>query len=166
MKKTWALSLVITITAIVGLACGGDAATPTTRPPTATSPAPTATTPAMIDPTATSPAMVDPTATAPASTGGGDGDAVLGQQLYLSKGCVGCHSVDGSIVMGPSWKGVYGTTEQLEGGATVTVDEAYLEESILTPSAKIVRGFPVPMPIIPVTDDELQAIIAYIKSLQ
>lgn len=53
----------------VAVACGGDAATPTSPPtatslPTATSPAPTATAPTTGVPTATSPAMVAATATA------------------------------------------------------------------------------------------------------
>ena len=67
MKKTWVLPLVLVVTAVVGLACGGDDPTPTTRP-TATLPAPTATSPA---PTATSPADVSPTATTAAPSGGG-----------------------------------------------------------------------------------------------
>ena len=172
MKKTWALSLLLVIVAIVGFACGGDAATPTI-PPTATSPAPTATSPAAVDPTATSPAvmdptatapaMVEPTATAPASTSGGD--AGVGQQLVASKGCLGCHSTDGSALVGPTWKGLYGSTRPLADGSSVTADEAYLEESILNPTAKVAEGFPPIMPPISVTDDELQDIIAYIKSL-
>ena len=75
MKKTWVLSLVLVVTAVVGFACGGgDDATPTTPPtstspaPTATSPAPTATSQSVPDATATSPA---PTATSPATSGGG-----------------------------------------------------------------------------------------------
>lgn len=67
MKKTWVISLVLVVTAVVGFACGGDDPTPTTRP-TATSPAPTATSPA---PTSTSPADVAPTATTAAPSGGG-----------------------------------------------------------------------------------------------
>ena len=77
MKKTWLLSLVLVATAIVGFACGGDDATPTTRP-TATSPAPTATSQSAPDATATSAAptattqpVVDPTATVPAPSNGG-----------------------------------------------------------------------------------------------
>ena len=75
-------------------------------------------------------------------------------------------AVPTSVGYGPTWKGLYGTAEQLEGGATITVDEAYLEESIKNPTAKVVKGFPPIMPVIPVTDGELQDIIAYIKSLQ
>ncbi|MBI2855260.1 MAG: hypothetical protein HYX93_00250 [Chloroflexi bacterium] len=60
MKKPWVLFMVLLLTAMVGFACGGDEATPTTRPttrpPTATSPKPTVTSPAVEEPTATSPA--------------------------------------------------------------------------------------------------------------
>ena len=73
MKKTCFLSLVLAMTAIVGFACGGGDAAPTTRP-TSTSPAvvdPTATSPAVVEPTATSQAVVEPTATSPAPSDGG-----------------------------------------------------------------------------------------------
>jgi len=73
VKKTWFLSLVLGVTAIVGFACGGDDAVPTTLP-TSTSTTvvdPTATSLAVIDPTATSQAVVDPTATSPAPSDGG-----------------------------------------------------------------------------------------------
>ena len=155
MKKIWVLSIVLLITAAVGLACSGDATVPT-KPSTATSPAPTA----------TSPAMTAPTATSPVQTGDGSGDSEQGRQLATSKGCVACHSIDGSVLIGPTWKGLYGSTRPLEGGSSVTADEAYIGESIKNPTAKVVEGFPPVMLTIPVTDKELQDITAYIKSLQ
>ncbi len=56
-------------------------------------------------------------------------------------GCLGCHSVDGSPGAGPTWLGVYGREEALTDGTTVTVDDAYLSESILDPNKVIVAGF-------------------------
>ena len=173
MKKTWALSLVLVIVAIVGFACGGDAATPTTSP-TATSPAPTATSPVMVEPTATSPVMVEPTATSPtmveptattaAATDDHD-DVALGQQLVASYGCLGCHTTDGSALVGPSWKGLYGSVRELADGSSVTADEAYIEESIGNPSAKIAQGFAPIMPPFNLSDDDLHAVVEFIKSL-
>ena len=64
----------------------------------------------------------------------------LGQYIYERR-CFTCHSIDGSIVVGPSFQGLWNKTESLADGSTVTVDEAYLHESIQSPSAKIVKGF-------------------------
>ena len=89
-----------------------------------------------------------------------------GMQLAQSNGCLSCHSVTGEKIVGPSWKGLYGSPQELEAGATVTADEAYLKESIVNPGAKIVKGFPNVMPPYKTLNDEqLDAIIAYIKSL-
>jgi cytochrome c oxidase subunit 2 len=55
---------------------------------------------------------------------------------------------------------------ELEDGTTVTADEAYLTESIKTPKAKIVKGFPPTMPVFPFTDEEIADIVAYIKTLK
>ena len=102
--------------------------------------------------------------------GGGEVDPVAeGQALAQSAGCLACHSVDGSPLVGPTWKGLFGKTETLADGSTVVVDEAYLIESIIDPSAKIVNGFQDVMPknygdIF--SDQEIGYIIEYIKSLQ
>ncbi len=56
-------------------------------------------------------------------------------------GCVGCHSIDGTPGVGPTWQGLLGRQEQMTDGTTVTADEAYIRESILNPNAKIVNGF-------------------------
>ena len=44
-----------------------------------------------------------------------------------------CHSIDGSEGIGPTFKGIYGRTEKLSDGSTVTVDDAYMRESIRQP---------------------------------
>jgi mono/diheme cytochrome c family protein len=60
--------------------------------------------------------------------------------------CSTCHSTDGSKLVGPSLKDKFGSTETLADGSTVTVDEAYIKESLLTPTAKVVQGFAPAMP--------------------
>jgi cytochrome c oxidase subunit 2 len=88
-----------------------------------------------------------------------------GKGLAQSKGCVACHSVDGSPGVGPTWKGLSGKTETLADGSTVPADEAYLKRSIREPQVQIVKGFPPIMPATEMTDDELAALIAYIEAL-
>lgn len=95
---------------------------------------------------------------------------MLGEQVFTLKGCGACHKTDGTVLIGPSWKGLFGRKEQVkENGKvkTVVVDEAYLKESILDPSKLITVGFEnTPMPQVPMTDEELDHLIAYIKSLK
>ncbi len=105
-----------------------------------------------------------------ASAQGAGGDlAARGAQVAQQYGCIGCHSVDGSATVGPTWKGLFGKTETLEDGRTVTVDEEYLRRSILEPGAEIVKGYPNVMPNTykdQLSEEELEALIAYIKSLK
>ncbi|MCB8945412.1 MAG: cytochrome c oxidase subunit II [Ardenticatenaceae bacterium] len=56
-------------------------------------------------------------------------------------GCAACHSIDGSALAGPTWLNIMGRQEQMDDGTTITVDEAYLRESILNPNAHIVAGY-------------------------
>lgn len=98
-----------------------------------------------------------------------------GRELYSTFGCVSCHTLDGTPSTGPSWKDLYGRPTQvmLPDGTTqtVTADDAYLAESMTEPAAKVVKGFANVMPSIAqlagrqVTEEELQALIAFIKSL-
>ncbi len=92
-----------------------------------------------------------------------------GEALVKANGCLGCHSVDGSKLIGPTWKGLFGSPVALSDGTTVTADEAFLKESILDPKAKIVAGFEAasPMPAFTsLTEEQISYIIAYIMTLK
>ena len=56
--------------------------------------------------------------------------------------CAGCHSIDGSRLVGPSWLGLYGREESLEDGTTVVADDDYIHNSILAPNSQVVAGYP------------------------
>lgn len=93
--------------------------------------------------------------------------AEKGREIFMAKGCQACHTTDGSKGLGPTQKGVFGKTEELEGGGAVTVDENYIRESLMEPAKKVVKGF---QPIMPtfqgqLTDEEINALIGFIKSL-
>ena len=88
----------------------------------------------------------------------------LGKLVYDKQGCAVCHSVDGTPRIGPTWKGLFGKQEQLESGGSVLVDEAFLLEFIRNPQSRDIKGFPNVMPPIPLTDEELDALVAYIKA--
>lgn len=90
-----------------------------------------------------------------------------GQNLALEKGCAACHSVDETDKIGPTWVGLYGSQVELADSTFITADEAYLIESIEEPNVKIVKGFTKgSMPPISLTDQEITAIVAYIKSVK
>lgn len=92
----------------------------------------------------------------------------FGAKLYVSKACVTCHKIDGTPSTGPSWKDLYGHEVHLSDGSTVIADENYIRESILNPMSKIVAGYQPVMPTYQgiLKDKQIDAIIAYIKSLQ
>jgi cytochrome c oxidase subunit 2 len=91
--------------------------------------------------------------------------AKRGEQLFATWQCGTCHSLDGSRKVGPSLKGIFGKTEELEGGTSVKVDENYLRESILVSNAKVVKGYPAVMPIFQgnLKDPQVDALVAFIK---
>lgn len=100
---------------------------------------------------------------------GGNAAAPNGETIANDMGCMACHSTDGSVKIGPSWKKLYGETVALSDGTTVTVDDEYLKNSINKPNDQIVKGFqPGLMPSYDgiVSDHDLDAIIEYIKSIK
>jgi cytochrome c oxidase subunit 2 len=89
--------------------------------------------------------------------------AQLGAKRYKAL-CTSCHSVDGTKIQGPSFKGLYGKQEKLQDGSTVTVDESYIRRSLLEPQAQIVDGYPPTMTPFPyLKDKDIEGIIAFIK---
>lgn len=98
----------------------------------------------------------------------GKPDAGRGQVLYQESGCKACHSVDGSKGVGPTWDGLFESNVQLADGTTVAADEAFIRESIIMPSAKVVKGYsPNAMPNFSyLKDGQVNDIIEYIKTLK
>jgi cytochrome c oxidase subunit 2 len=92
--------------------------------------------------------------------------AVSGKTLFSDLGCVTCHRSD-TQGRGPSLEGVYGKPVMLEDGRVVAADDNYIRESILTPAAKVAKGFKPIMPVFQgiVSDEQLNALVAYVKSL-
>jgi len=92
----------------------------------------------------------------------------LGAQLYQKQGCKTCHSIDGSRLVGPSWKGLFGRKETMSDGTVIAVDANYIRESITEPQKRIVSSFAPAMPTYQgkLTDRELTALIEYIKTLK
>ncbi|MRR17758.1 MAG: cytochrome c oxidase subunit II [Deltaproteobacteria bacterium] len=95
--------------------------------------------------------------------------ADLGPKILQAKGCLGCHSLDGSVKVGPTFKSLLGRKQTvIAGGAEreVIVDAAYLRKHILEPEATTVKGYPPIMPKVPLTDSDLSTIIAYLETIK
>ena len=78
-------------------------------------------------------------------TGGGMkglSPAELGKKLFTAQGCTACHSItaDRENKPGPPMAGKYGSMEALADGSEVEVDDNYIRESIVEPTAKVVAG--------------------------
>jgi len=100
--------------------------------------------------------------------GAGEGSlASAGQKLFNDLACNTCHRPD-TQGRGPMLQNMFGRMQNLQDGSTIVVDEAYLRESILNPSAKITAGF---QPIMPtfqglVSEEGLLELIEYLKALK
>ncbi len=97
----------------------------------------------------------------------GEAPATYGEKLYNSRGCAGCHSIDGGKRVGPSFLGLYGRAEEMSDGEAIKADANYIRESILYPKEKIVAGY---QPVMPsykgqLSDDDIYSIIEYLKTL-
>jgi cytochrome c oxidase subunit 2 len=97
---------------------------------------------------------------------------LAGEKVYRSIGCLACHSIDGSSMTGPTFKGAFGhevTVITAGKESTITVDEAYIKNSVMEPNADIVKGFKANLMQTykgQVSDKELVDLIAFIKSLK
>lgn len=97
--------------------------------------------------------------------------AALGVRLVQEKGCLACHSTDGTPRVGPTLKGLFGKTITVitEGKERqLRVDEEYLRKSLLEPNTDVVKGFP---PIMPTqkgvsNEEEIMAMLHYMKELK
>jgi len=124
------------------------------------------------------PALLASAGAAPAAAPAeGDGDATAdmsdeelaakGKELFNgAKICMSCHKADSADrLVGPGLKGIFGRQEKMADGTELTVDEAYLIESLKEPNAKVVEGYPPAMTPQTFTDAEIAQLVAYLKTL-
>ncbi|MEE2937177.1 MAG: cytochrome c oxidase subunit II [Planctomycetota bacterium] len=99
----------------------------------------------------------------------GEGEELsdYGRKLYSRRGCSGCHSLDGSKRVGPSFQEVFGNKRPLANGDVVVADENYIRESILYPKAKVSAGY---QPVMPsykgqLTEDDIDSLVEFLKEV-
>ena len=94
-----------------------------------------------------------------------------GFEVLSRNGCIACHSSDGSKLVGPSYKDLWGTMQKVVTGRekrSVLVDKEYIERSIFEPDADLVEGFNKGLMQSyegTVSDEDVDLIIAYLKTL-
>jgi cytochrome c oxidase subunit 2 len=94
-----------------------------------------------------------------------------GERLLFESGCISCHSLEGNPMMGPAFKGLFGSKVLVSSVGvvhTIVADSSYLHRSIVDPGADVVSGFPNTMPQARdiLSDREIGEIINYLKTVK
>jgi len=95
-----------------------------------------------------------------------------GLTLLKNTGCIACHSLDGTKLVGPSFKGFYGKKHVvIEDGAEkeIEVNDEYIHTSIVDPNKQVVKGFGKGLmqsykTIL--TEDQIKQMTDYLKTLK
>lgn len=93
----------------------------------------------------------------------------MGLKVIQDNACTGCHTLDGSPLVGPTFKGLYGSKRVvIEDGQekTVIADSTYIKTSILEPDKQVVKGFKSGMMRAyskVIKEDEIKSIIVYFE---
>ena len=95
----------------------------------------------------------------------GNISAARGRQIYEGN-CKSCHTLDGSSLVGPSFKALWQKERVFVDGNRVLADENYVRESVLYPNKQVVKGYPAAMPVQDYDDAEIQSLIEYLKTLK
>lgn len=111
-----------------------------------------------------------PNSEATAATPGGrpsfDPDAI--ERLLVDQGCTACHTFHGERLVGPPLDRLGGAPRRFADGTTGVVDHAYLVESVLEPSRKVVEGYRDVMPSYAdrIDEHEAEELAAYLAGLR
>ena len=101
-----------------------------------------------------------------------DSPTATGKRIMQNIGCFACHSLDGSKLVGPSFKGIWGAEHTVVTGKEtrkVTVDEEYIKRSIYDPNADVVEGFMKGLMITyqgQLSEDDIKSITEYLKTVK
>ena len=94
-----------------------------------------------------------------------------GEALLFERGCTSCHSLGGAAMVGPTFKGLFGSSVEVSTSGqrrTIAADSIYIRESIIHPAADVVTGYPNTMPPARdvLSDEEIGEIIGFFKTLK
>ncbi len=92
-----------------------------------------------------------------------------GAKLYKTQACFTCHSTDGSKIVGPSWKGLWGSPRKFADGSSIPeANEEYIRASMLNPNEHIVEGYTPAMPTYQgrLSEEQINDLIEYMKTIK
>jgi cytochrome c oxidase subunit 2 len=93
-----------------------------------------------------------------------------GRKLLEEKGCLGCHTTDGSSLVGPTFKNLYGRKERVFTSGKIReiiINSEYIKRAIKSPGEDVVEGYENMMPSYPdMTEHEIEEIVEYIETLK
>jgi cytochrome c oxidase subunit 2 len=101
-----------------------------------------------------------------------DSPTATGKRIMQNIGCFACHTIDGTKLVGPSFKGIWGETQTVVTGKEtrqLTVDEEYIKRSIYDPNADVVEGFGKGLMLSyqgQLSEDDIANIIEYLKTVK
>jgi len=97
--------------------------------------------------------------------------SAAGRRIMQSIGCFACHSIDGSKLVGPTFKGLYGSEHTVITGGSkrqVVADDEYIRRSIYDPNDDLVEGFGRGLMLSyrgQLSEDDITLIIEYLKTV-
>jgi len=101
-----------------------------------------------------------------------DSPGATGKRIMQNIGCFACHTLDGTKLVGPSFKGIWGEEQSVVTGKEtrkVLVDEDYIKRSIYDPNADVVEGFMKGLMVSyqgQLSEDDIANIIEYLKTVK
>lgn len=101
-----------------------------------------------------------------------DSPIANGKRIMKNIGCFACHTVDGNKLVGPSFKGLYGskvTVVTKSAEREITADDEYIKRSIYDPNADVVKGFNkgLMQPYAgQLSEDDIKQITEYLKTIK
>ncbi len=101
-----------------------------------------------------------------------DSPGATGKRIMQNIGCFACHTLDGTKLVGPSFKGIWGAEHTVVTGKEtrkVAVDEEYVKRSIYDPNADVVEGFMKGLMVSyqgQLSEDDIANIIEYLKTVK
>jgi len=115
------------------------------------------------------PESAEPTPADTTPTAASDrGDSPLpefGRYLYAVKGCAACHAIRPNVAEPSVAMNLYDVLFReirQTDGSDVVADHAFLRRAIVDPQHEVTDGYVSVMPVIPMTEHEVNALVAYI----